>query len=159
MQRAENIDSDWRQAFARAAEAERSEVAVVHLFGGGFLDCGVLFGFLGAFDLQRGEADLRGDGNVPVELTARQDAARHLVAVLDPRPLPARVDVAGEVLDSTQLVAAYERASGRLMTVVHHGSLGDLDALIEQRRTAAPRGRIAGPGAMTAPSISSSTPS
>ena len=52
----ENIDSDFRREFARRADSERGDVELVHLLNGAFLDRGVLFGFLGAFDLDKGEA-------------------------------------------------------------------------------------------------------
>ena len=52
----ENIHSDFRREFARRADSERGDVELVHLLNGAFLDRGVLFGFLGAFDLDKGEA-------------------------------------------------------------------------------------------------------
>src|ERR1035438_10356271 len=59
----ENINSDWRRAFAHRAEGEKGNVEVVHILNGAFLDKGVLYGFLGAFNLEKGEAYLWGDGD------------------------------------------------------------------------------------------------
>lgn len=71
----ENFNSDWRREFARRAEEERGPVEVVHVLNGCFLDMGVLFGFLGAFDLKKGEAYLWGDGNNKMEFTTYADTA------------------------------------------------------------------------------------
>lgn len=135
----ENINSDWRRAFARAAEDERGDVDVVHVLNGCFLDRQVLFGFLGAVDLQRGVVDLWGDGDQPMDFTTCADTARcTAAAATDEAAVPTRFGVAGDVLDVHGLITAYEEGSGRTLSTERHGSLDDLDALIAQRRAADP---------------------
>jgi NAD(P)-dependent dehydrogenase (short-subunit alcohol dehydrogenase family) len=48
---------------SRARRCGAGAVQVVHVLIGAFLDRGVVFGFLGAFDLRKGEAYLWGDGD------------------------------------------------------------------------------------------------
>lgn len=129
----ENVMSDQRRRFAAAADAQRGGTELVHLLNGCFLDRGVLFGFLGAFDLAAGAANLWGDGRQPMDFTTFADTARYAAAAaVDPAPLPARFNVAGDVLDFHGLVHAYERGSGRKITVRRLGTLDDLDRRIAQ---------------------------
>jgi nucleoside-diphosphate-sugar epimerase len=135
----DNINSDWRRAFARAAADVRGDVEVVHVLNGCFLDRGVLFGFLGAIDLAAGEAHLWGDGDAPMDFTTYADTARWTAeaATTDAAP-PSRYNVAGDTLDFHGLVAAYAEGSGRALRVVRRGTLADLDAEIDRRRREAP---------------------
>lgn len=135
----DNLNSDWRRAFARHAAAHRGDVEVVHVQNGCFLDAGVLFGFLGAFDLARGEVYLWGDGAQPMDFTTYADTARYAAeAATDDGAVPERFAVAGETVDFAGLVAAYEAGSGRKLTVVHRGSLEEMHAEILRRQSAAP---------------------
>jgi nucleoside-diphosphate-sugar epimerase len=130
----ENIHSDFRREFARRAEAEKGEVEIVHVLNGGFLDLGVLFGFLGAVDLGKGEAHLWGEGNAKMEFTTFADTAAFTVAAaLDERPVPEYFYVAGSQLTFHEMVAEMEAGLGRTLTVVDHGSLEDLSAEIDRR--------------------------
>lgn len=157
----DNIHSDWRRTFARRADAEKGGVEVVHVMNGAFLDIGVLYGFLGAFDLQRGEAYLWGDGRAPMQFTTYADTAAYTAqAALAEEPLPGHFFVAGETLDFHGLVAATEAGLGRPIVVRQMGSLTDLDAEILARRRAEPanplawlplmywRGMLSGKGAL-----------
>lgn len=157
----DNIHSDWRRAFARQADLEKGGVEIVHMMNGCFLDIGVLYGFLGAFDLQRGEAYLWGDGRAPMPFTTYADTAAYTAEVaLSEEPLPERFYVAGETLDFHGLVAATAAGLGRPVAVRRMGSLGDLDARILARRRAEPanplawlplmywRGMLSGKGAL-----------
>jgi hypothetical protein len=65
----DNVASDVRREFARRADGERDNMEVVHLLNGAFLDRRVLFGFLGAVDLQKREAYFWGDGNEEMHFT------------------------------------------------------------------------------------------
>jgi hypothetical protein len=157
----DNINTDWRRAFARRADAERGDVAVIHVQNGCFLDRGVLFGFLGALDLAAGTAALWGDGAAPMDFTTHADTARYTAeAATTPETPPARFNVAGETLDFAGLLRAYAEGSGKTLTVDHRGTLADLDAEIDRRRAAAPsdalawlprmywRGMLSGKGAL-----------
>ncbi|MEY9776520.1 NmrA family NAD(P)-binding protein [Arthrobacter sp. MW3 TE3886] len=131
----ENIHSDFRRAFASRAESERGDVGVVHLLNGAFLDRGVLFGFLGAFDLDKGEAYLWGDGDAKMEFTTFADTAAYAAAVaMDDRPVPDEIYVAGDVLTFDELVSEAEAGLGRSLTVKKLGTLADMDAEIDRRQ-------------------------
>ncbi len=56
----DNPNSDERRTFANIADVERGDVEVVHILNGAFLDSRIVFGFLGAFDLENGQALLWG---------------------------------------------------------------------------------------------------
>lgn len=129
----ENINSDWRRQFATSAARERGSVEVVHVLNGVFLDVGVLFGFLGVLNLEKGTAALWGDGNTPMDVTTYADTARYTAeAAVDPDKLPEKFNVAGETLTFHELVRAVAEASNKPLTVERRGSLSDLDATIER---------------------------
>lgn len=135
----DNPNSDERRAFAKIADAERGNVEVVHILNGAFLDNRIVFGFLGAFDLERGQALLWGDGDALTDVTTYRDTGRYTAEVaVSEAQLPAVFEVAGETLTFNQLVKAYEEASGRSLTIVKKGSYADLDREIEARLKAEP---------------------
>ena len=101
---------------------------------GCFLDRSVLFGFLGAFNLERGEAYLWGDGNNKMEFTTYPDTAAYTAeAALAEGPLPREFFVAGESLTFHELVNETAVGLGRPVTVKKLGTLADLDAEIARR--------------------------
>jgi nucleoside-diphosphate-sugar epimerase len=127
----ENINSDWRRRFAEMAEAERGSTDVVHVLNGCFLDRHVLFGFLGAFDLQAGTAYVWGDGDQPMDFTSMRDTAQYTAeAAADESDVPDVFSIAGDVLTFGDLVRAYELGSGRRLAINRLGSLTDLDQRI-----------------------------
>ncbi|MCW2307472.1 NmrA family NAD(P)-binding protein [Rhodobium gokarnense] len=135
----DNINSDDRRAFARAADDASGDVEVVQIQIGAFNDKRVTFGFLGAFDLGEGRAFLWGNGNKDMDFTTYADAARYTAeAAVDDEPLPPLFEVAGETVDFHGLVKAYEAGSGKSITVSNMGTLADLDAELERRRLAEP---------------------
>jgi nucleoside-diphosphate-sugar epimerase len=128
----ENINSDWRRRFAAEARRERGAVELVHVLNGCFLDRGVLFGFLGAIDLQAMTARLWGDGDALMDFTTYADTALYTAeAARDPEALPEHFNVAGDVLTFHELVRAYEEASGKALSVQKLGTLADLDVAID----------------------------
>lgn len=140
----ENPNSDWRRDFARRAEKERGAVEVVHVLNGCFLDKGVLFGFLGAFDIEKGEAYLWGDGNEQMQFTTYADTASYAAeAALADGPLPSQFNVAGESLTFHELVNETAAALGRPIAVKKLGTLADLDAEITRRLQAEPSNMFA----------------
>ncbi|QRN96648.1 NmrA family NAD(P)-binding protein [Archangium violaceum] len=137
----ENISTDWRRQFARAADEQTAGTGleVVHVLNGCFLDRRVLFGFLGMIDLDKGTARYWGDGDRPMDFTTYADTARYTAeAAVDPEPLPSRFNVAGETLDFHQLVRAYQEASGRTLKLERLGSLEELDKELARRWQAEP---------------------
>jgi NmrA-like family len=135
----DNINTELRLSFARHAKQARGNVEVVHVQNGCFLDCGVLFGFLGAIDLGSGKAFLWGDGKAKMDFTTYEATARFTAeAAIDPGPLPAEFNVAGDTLDFHELIRAYEDASGKSLTVVQMGSVDDMGAEISRRQRAEP---------------------
>ena len=130
----ENVNSDWRRDFARRAEEERGPVEVVHVLNGCFLDKGVLFGFLGAFDLEKDEAYLWGEGEDKMDFTTYADTAAYVAeAALDDDTLPEKAFVAGDSLTFQELVDETAAGLGRPITVKKLGTLADLDAEIDRR--------------------------
>lgn len=137
----ENINSDWRRQFARHAAENAGDIEIVHVMNGCFLDHGVIFGFLGAFDLNRRLAVLWGDGQQKMEFTTYADTAAYTAAAaLDPNPLPRDFQFAGDSLTFHETVAAIEAALGgqTRLTVDHRGSLADLDAAIAAAQSTEP---------------------
>ena len=138
------VTSEMRRQFALLADAERGDVEVVHVLNGGFLDRGVLFGFIPLVDLQTQTAYLWGDGDQPMDWTTYEDTARYTAAAaVDERPVPSKLCVAGDVLDFAALVREYEAGSGKTLRVERLGSLDDLGARIAERQKADPRNLLA----------------
>jgi nucleoside-diphosphate-sugar epimerase len=135
----ENINSDWRRQFARQAEAVAGPVEVVHIMIGCFLDHGVLFGFLGAIDLQKREAYLWGEGNAKMEFTTYADtAAVTAEAALSNETLPTTLKFAADSLSFHELVKEVVAATGAPLAVRQLGSLADLDAAIAKAQAEQP---------------------
>ncbi len=112
---------------------------MTHALIGCFLDRNVLFGFLGALDLGRGEAHLWGDGDQVMQFTTYDDTARYVAAaVTAAEPLPRRLNLAGDSLDFHGLLRAYHQGSGRTLTVRRHGSLTDLEAAVTAAQQRSP---------------------
>jgi NmrA-like family len=131
--------SEMRRQFALVADAERGNVEVVHVLNGGFLDLGVLFGFINVINLEKRTAYVWGDGKQQMDWTTYADTARYTAEVaVDERPVPRVFSVAGDVLDFQGLVRAYESGSGKKLNVERLGSLEDLDARIQQLQKAGP---------------------
>jgi hypothetical protein len=81
---------------------------------GGFLDRGVLFGFIRVIDVEAQTAYVWGDGKQAMDWTTFADTARYAAEVaLDERSVPRKFWVAGDVLDFEGIVSAYESASGK----------------------------------------------
>ncbi|NOT58949.1 MAG: NmrA family NAD(P)-binding protein [Acidobacteria bacterium] len=131
--------SDLRRQFASVADAERGNVEVVHVLNGGFLDRGVLFGFVRIIDVEQQTAYVWGDGKQPMDWTTYADTARYTAEVaVDERPVPRIFSIAGDVISFEGIVSAYESASGRKLRVERLGSMEDLDARIAHLRQAEP---------------------
>lgn len=131
--------SDMRRTFASVADAERGQVEVVHVLNGGFLDRGVLFGFIRLIDVTTQTAYVWGDGDQPMDWTTYADTARYTAEVaVDERAVPPVFAIAGDVVDFAGLVRGYELGSGKKLKVERLGSLADLDARIDQLRKAEP---------------------
>ncbi|OUS87619.1 NmrA family NAD(P)-binding protein [Rhodococcus sp. NCIMB 12038] len=130
----DNIHSDFRREFARRAEEEKGDVELVHVLNGGFLDRGVLFGFLDAIDLEKNEANLWGDGNETMEFTTFADTAAYTAAAaVDDRAVPNFLYVAGDQLTFHGLVSETEAGLGRSLTLVQRGTMAEMDAEINRR--------------------------
>jgi nucleoside-diphosphate-sugar epimerase len=133
-----NWNTDWRRAFAEAAEAERGAVEVVHLMQGIFTDRGVA-GFLGLLDVAAGTLRYWGDGATPIDWTTWEDTAAYAAAAaVDDAPVPAELFVAGERLDVSGVAAAWGDVHGTPLTPVRLGSLEDLAAETQARLAAEP---------------------
>jgi nucleoside-diphosphate-sugar epimerase len=136
--------SEMRRQFALIEEKERGDVEVVHVLNGGFLDRGVLFGFIGMIDVEKQTAYVWGDGQELMDWTTYEDTARYTAeAAVDDRPVPRKFSVAGSVVDFAQLVQEYEAGSGRKLKIERLGSLDDLSARISELQKANPRNLLA----------------
>ena len=112
---------------------------MVHVLNGAFLDRRVLFGFLGAVNLQKREAYGWGDGHAEMQFTTYDDTAAYTAAAaLDDRPVPDKLFVAGDSLSFDRLVKEVEAGLGAPITVKSLGSFSDLDAAIKTRYAAEP---------------------
>lgn len=130
------VTSDWRRQFADLAGTEKGDVEVVHILNGGFLDRGVLFGFINVVNPAEGKAYVWGDGEVTQHWTTYRDTALYAAAAAaDDRALPRALAVAGDALSFHGIVAAYEEASGKKLEVITLGSLKDLDARIAELKS------------------------
>lgn len=135
----ENVNSDLRRQFARTAALERGDLEVVHVMSGCFIDRRVLFGFLGAFDDERNEAYLWGDGNEKMQFTTYADTAAYTANIaLDTAAVAERIHFAGDSLDFHELAAAVGEAQRRPVKTVRMGTLADLRDEIGRRREANP---------------------
>ena len=148
-----NWNTDWRRAFAEAAEAERGAVEVVHLMQGIFTDRGVA-GFLGLLDLAAGTLRYWGDGATPIDWTTWEDTARFTAAAaLDDAKVPERLYVSGDRLDTFEFAKAWESGHQKKLREVLHGillrrlerlgSLEELAAETQRRLTAEPHNMYA----------------
>jgi len=108
-------------------------IEVVHILNGGFLDRGVLFGFINVINPDEGKAYVWGNGEQTTYWTTYKDTALYTAAAaVDDRSLPRALAVAGDALDFWGIVAAYEQASGKKLEVVKLGTMADLDARIAE---------------------------
>lgn len=136
----DNISSDWRRQFAEIADAEKGSVEVVHVLNGCFMDRPILFGYLGAFDLEKGNAYLWGNGDQPIDLTTFYDASRWIAEVAtDDNPLPSRLHLVGDVSTFNNVVATYDEATGKHLNVMNQGSMDDLNNRVYQVLQANPQ--------------------
>jgi nucleoside-diphosphate-sugar epimerase len=127
------VTVDWRRRFADWAQAECGPVDVVHVLNGGFLDRGVLFGFINVVNPQTQTAHVWGDGKQTMHWTTYWDTARYTAEVAtDERSVPRKFAIAGDALDFWGIVAAYEAGSGKKLKVQTLGTLDDLDARIAE---------------------------
>lgn len=135
----ENANTDILQSFERAAEEVRGDVELVQIQIGALADRTILFGFLGAFDLEAGQVFLWGDGDAKMDFTTYRDTAQFAAEVaVDDEPVPSIVQFAGESLTFHELVQAYEDGSGKSVTVKKMGTLADLENEIRQRQQTEP---------------------
>lgn len=134
----QNVMTDQRRQFADLAEARRGAVEVVHILIGCFMERGVL-GFIGALDVDKATAQVWGAGREAMDFTTYDDAAAFTAAVAaDDRARPRVLGFAGATLDARELVATFERETGRAVAVEQMGSLPDLSAEIDRRRATDP---------------------
>jgi len=122
----ENINSDWRRKFGQQADKVKGDVEVVHVLNGAFMDGGVLFGFVGWFDLKNNKAFRWGKGDVPLHVTTYEDTAQYTAEVaLDDKPVPSKFCVAGDTLSLNDIISTYNEVTKKTLHVEEMGSLDD----------------------------------
>eukprot|EP00730_Choanoeca_flexa_P018547 TRINITY_DN9021_c0_g2_i2.p2 TRINITY_DN9021_c0_g2~~TRINITY_DN9021_c0_g2_i2.p2 ORF type:complete len:303 (+),score=71.00 TRINITY_DN9021_c0_g2_i2:115-1023(+) len=135
----QNPNTDFRKTFAEYAEQNKGDMEVNHVFNGCFIDNGVLFGFLGAFDLVKNEAYVWGDGKQKMNFLTYADTAAYTAEVaLDEETLPTVLQFTAEAKTFPELVAVAEEARGITMVVKTLGTMGDLDEHIATHRAKDP---------------------
>jgi len=136
----DNINSDWRRKFAHHADSSRGTVEVVHVMNGCFLDVGVLFGFLGMFDLKNNQAFRYGKGDVAFGLTTYEDTASYTAeAALDDGTVPSKFYIAGDLMSLNQVIATYNEVTKKTLAVKDLGSVEDLHNQASARFKEAPQ--------------------
>lgn len=134
------VTVDMRRTFADMAEAARGDVEVVHVLNGGFLDRGVLFGFIDVINVETQTAHYWGDQSAPTAWTTYADTAHYTAAAaVDDAALPRAFTVAGDLRSFAELVADYEEVTGRTLKVERLGSFEDLDAKIADLMQSGPQ--------------------
>lgn len=134
-----NVNSDWRRALGKLAEAEVGDgFEVVHVMQGIFADAMVL-GFLGMFDGNRRVVRYWGDGQTPIDWTTWEDTARFTAAAaIDDRPVPTRLYISGDRLDVLGFARTWESIRGEKLTLERLGSLDELAAETQRVLTQEP---------------------
>ena len=114
-----------------------STVAPTSVLNGGFMEV-MLSPFMGIVNLDGGTFSYWGDGEQPMDFTSIPDVAAYTAAAaLDERAAGRPVSVAGAVLTLRELHAEVEQATGQTLQIRELGTIADLEAEIERRKTTA----------------------
>lgn len=94
--------------------------------------------YMPQFDFDNGNFQYWGNGETPLDYTTTDDAAKYVAeAVNDPNLANTALEIAGEVLTMKQLLAAYEKATGKKLQAKRLGSIEELKAWIDQKKLSA----------------------
>lgn len=136
LQPGDNAFLDYRIEVAEAVKA--SGLAYTFILTGCFTE--VLFmPLFNVFDLPNRRATFWGDGETKFDITTMPDTARYTAeAVANPLSGQEVVSVAGDVVSMLEVVATYEKLTGKRMSVHREGSVEELKHWIESTKAANP---------------------
>jgi uncharacterized protein YbjT (DUF2867 family) len=107
------------------------------VLNGAFMD-NVGTPYMPQFDLEHQTFQYWGNGDTPLDFTTTDDTAKYVAeAVSDPNLANTALEVAGDVLTSKQLKAAYEKATGNILTEKPLGSVAELQTWIAAKKPSA----------------------
>ncbi len=107
------------------------------VLNGAFMD-NVGTPYMPQFDLEHQTFQYWGDGDTPLDFTTTDDTAKYVAeAVSDPDLANTALEVAGDVLTTKQLKAAYEQATGNILKEKPLGSVAELQAWIAAKKPSA----------------------
>jgi nucleoside-diphosphate-sugar epimerase len=131
----DNYNLDMRKKVFAALESSPLDYTL--MLNGCFTD--ILFGsFLNIFDFAAGTFNYWGDGNTPFDITTTDDTAKFIAeAIADPSMANTALQIAGDVITMKQLLATYQRVTGKTLIENHLGSVEDLTAWIEKTKATA----------------------
>jgi uncharacterized protein YbjT (DUF2867 family) len=105
------------------------------VLNGAFMDS---IAYLPLFDLEHQTFQYWGDGNMPMNFTTTDDAAKYIAeAAIDPSLANKALEVAGDTLTAKQLKATYEEATGAKLTEKLLGSVTEFKTWIAAKKAAA----------------------
>ena len=128
----ENMNSDWRRAFA--SRVRTSGIGYSFMLNGAFMEV-IVSPFMQLIDTDAGTLSYWGDGDVPLDMTSMPDVAAFLAAaILDPDTLNRPIEVAGDRLDIPAMAAAYQDGTGKPLKLVRLGSIDEGYVELERRK-------------------------
>lgn len=116
---------------------QQSGLEYTLILNGAFMD-NVGTPYMPQFNFDDGTFEYWRDGETPLDFTTTDDTAKYVAeAVNDPDLVNTALEVAGDLLSSKQLLAAYEEATAKKLPENRLGSVADLKAWIEQKKLSA----------------------
>ena len=116
---------------------QQSGLEYTLVLNGAFMD-NVGTHYMPQFDLEHKTFQYWGDGETPLDFTTTDDTAKYVAEALsNPGLANTALEVAGDVLTSKQLKAAYEEATGTQLQEKSLGSVAELQAWIAAKKPTA----------------------
>jgi NmrA-like family len=116
---------------------QQSGLEYTLVLNGAFMD-NVGTPYMPQFDLEHNTFQYWGDGETPLDFSTTDDTAKYVAEAVSDRELAnAALEVAGDVLTTKQLKAAYEEATGNKLQENPLGSVAELQAWIAAKKPSA----------------------
>lgn len=114
---------------------QQSDLNYTLILNGAFMN---YIPYMPQFDLEHQTFQYWGDGETPLDFTTPDDTAKYVAeAVSDPELVNTALEVAGDVMTSKQLKAAYEEATGKQLKEKPLGSVEEMKAWIAAKKSSA----------------------
>ena len=131
----DNYNLDMRKKFLPAME--QSSLAYVSVLNGAFMEM-PLSPFIGTINLKESTFNYWGEGVEPLDYTTTDDTARYVAeAAADEGLADTTLEVAGETISFRRMKEVFEEVTGQRLRENKRGSVDDLKAHIEQKKTTA----------------------